>query len=94
MLNCPHCGKKGVSPLRKIFLSPGMPAKCTSCGELITVHYPPVLKAIVPGAALMIAAEFVDHEVLGWVLSISGLVVWLSLHLIYVPLVKEEHIGE
>ena len=94
MLDCPHCGKKGISSLRKIFLSPGMPAKCKSCGELIAVHYPPVLKAIAPGAILMIAAEFVGHEVLGWVLSIGGMVLWLSLHIIFVPLVKEENIKE
>lgn len=67
-----------------------MPAKCTSCGELIAVTYPPVLIAIAPGAALMIAAEFVDHEALGWALSIGGMVVWLALHLIFVPLVKEQ----
>ncbi len=91
MLICPHCGEKGISPLRKLFLSPGMPAKCKSCGELIAVHYPPVLKAIAPGAVLMIAAEFVDEEVLHWTLSMGGLALWLFLHYMFVPLVKEEH---
>lgn len=94
MLTCPHCGKKGISLLRKIFLSPGMPARCKSCGELIAVHYPPILKAIVPGAALMIAAEFVDNETLHWALSMGGLVLWLFLHCMFVPLVKEPSHGD
>lgn len=89
MLNCPHCGEKGVSPLRKILLSPGLPAKCKSCGEFIAVTYPPVLKAIVPGGLLMIAAEFVDHEILAWTLSLGGIALWLAMHLMFVPLVKE-----
>jgi hypothetical protein len=90
MLNCPHCGNHGVSIFRKIFLSPGLPAKCSSCGEAIAVTYPPILKAIAPGATLMLAAEFVESETLAWALSIGGIALWLLLHVIFVPLVKEK----
>ncbi len=90
MVNCPHCEKPGISPLRKAILSPGLLATCNSCGGSSSTHYPSWLTAMLPGSALMIAAMFVDTDSVEWSLNIIGLILMIIIPLIFAPLHKED----
>ena len=39
MLTCPHCGKPGISAMRKMYLGPAVPATCKTCGKKVGVPY-------------------------------------------------------
>ena len=52
-LRCPHCGRPGVSGLRKLFLGPVTWATCRECGKRVSVSYLSVLW-IIPSWALVI----------------------------------------
>ena len=86
---CPHCEKPGITTLRKALLSPGMPATCKSCGKSIGVTYRSWIKAMLPGAAIMICAIFLKSDILMYGLSAVGFVLMIWFHLLFVPLVKE-----
>jgi len=73
LFNCPHCEKPGISSLRKAILSPGLLATCSSCGGTSGLRYPSWLTAMLPGLILMVAAMFVDSNLVEWSLSIFGL---------------------
>ncbi len=90
MFQCPHCGKPAISALKKSILGPGVPVACQSCGKTVKITYPSWMKAALPGALVMVAALFFesDRDVYG--LSIIGLALMIALHLLWVPLVKEE----
>jgi hypothetical protein len=90
MYQCPHCGQPAISALRKTVLGPGVPVACQSCGKAIKITYPAWVKAAVPGALVMVAALFFESNLLVYGLSIAGLVLMIALHLLWVPLVKEE----
>src|SRR2546421_9782670 len=34
---CPHCGKRGISFPRRLFLGPAVPASCRACGQKVRV---------------------------------------------------------
>jgi hypothetical protein len=38
-LDCPHCGKRAITPLRKMFMGPASPARCRMCGEKVGLPY-------------------------------------------------------
>jgi len=88
MIQCPHCEKPGVSPLRKAILSPGLLATCKSCNGTSGLHYPSWLTAMIPGSVLMIAAMFVDTDSIEWSLNGIGLVLMIIIPLIFAPLHK------
>ncbi len=90
MYQCPHCGKPAISALRKTILGPGVPVACQSCGKSIKITYPSWLKAAMPGVAVMVVALFFDSNLLVYGLSTAGLALMIGLHLLWVPLVKEE----
>lgn len=90
MLRCPHCEKPGISPLRKVILSPGLLATCNSCNETSGIRYPSWLAAMLPGSVLMIAALFVHSESLEWYLNIAGLILMVLVPSIITPLHKEK----
>jgi hypothetical protein len=89
MYVCPHCEKPGVSVLRKILLSPGMPATCKSCGKLIGITYGSWIKAALPGACVMIGAAFLKSEIWMYGLSLVGFALMIWFHLLFVPFRKE-----
>jgi hypothetical protein len=89
MYTCPHCEEQGITALRKVFLSPGMPATCKSCGEKIGVTYGSWIKAALPGAAVMIGALFIKSEVWMYGMSLLGFALMIGFHLLRVPLIKE-----
>ena len=88
MIQCPHCEKPGVSPLRKAILSPGLLATCKSCNGTSGLRYPSWLTAMIPGSVLMIAAMFVDTDSIEWSLNGIGLVLMIIIPLIFAPLHK------
>jgi len=90
MFNCPHCEKPGISPLRKVILSPGLLAICNFCGGSSSTRYPSWLTAMLPGSILMVAAMFVDSDSVEWSLNIIGLILMIIIPLIFAPLHKED----
>ena len=90
MINCPHCEKPGISPVRKAILSPGLLATCNSCGGISGTRYPSWLKAMIPGSILMIASMFVESSSVEWSLNIVGLILMIIIPMLYAPLHKEE----
>ena len=89
MFRCPHCEKPSISPLRKVILSPGLLATCTSCDGLSSIRYPSWLTAMLPGSVLMIAALFVASESLEWGLNIAGFILMVVIPFLFTPLRKE-----
>ncbi len=89
MFNCPHCEKPGITPLRKAILSPGLLATCNSCGSSSSIRYPPWLTTMLPGSILMVAAMFVDSDLVEWSLSIFGLMLMIIIPFWFAPLHKE-----
>jgi hypothetical protein len=90
MFNCPHCGKLAITVLKKAILGPGVPVTCQSCGKNLKITYPAWLKAALPGTAVMVAAWFIESKALMYGVSLVGLALMIGLHLIWVPLVKEQ----
>lgn len=89
MFRCPHCEKKGISPLRKIIMSPGLLAECTACHQSSTLRYKSWLLGMLPGTLLMLLAFFVDNEsVEGWLNGI-GLALMIVIPFLLAPLYKE-----
>lgn len=90
MYQCPYCGKPAISALRKTVLGPGVPVTCQACGKTIKITYPAWMKATLPGVLVMVAALFFESNLFVYGLSTVGLVLMIALHLLWVPLVKEE----
>ena len=89
MFRCPHCEKPGISPLRKVILSPGLLATCNSCSGASGIRYPSWLLAMLPGSVLMIAAMFVESESIEWSFNIIGLILMIVIPFLLAPLHKE-----
>ena len=90
MINCPHCEKPGISPVRKAILSPGLLATCNTCGGTSTTRYPSWLKAMIPGSILMTISMFMESATIEWTLSIIGFVLMIIIPYYYSPLHKED----
>jgi predicted RNA-binding Zn-ribbon protein involved in translation (DUF1610 family) len=50
--DCPHCGKPGISVVRKLCLGPALPANCTSCGKKVGVPNKSMLVLVPLGVAI------------------------------------------
>ena len=90
MINCPHCEKPGISPVRKAILSPGLLATCNTCGGTSTTRYPSWLKAMIPGSILMTISMFMESATIEWTLSIIGFALMIIIPYYYSPLHKED----
>ncbi len=90
MFRCPHCNDKGISPLRKVILSPGFTAICSACSGSSGIRYPSWLIAMLPGSILMIAALFVGSVSVEWSLNIIGLFLMINLPFFFTPLHIED----
>lgn len=87
MVNCPHCKRAAMSPLRKSALGPGRIVRCQSCGKNISAHWTGVFAAIpafLGGLALMKS----DSLLLGLAAVAGGLVMMGLIHTYLVPLVR------
>jgi hypothetical protein len=89
-LNCPHCRQPGVSPLRKLVMSPGLPATCSLCDATSGITYRDWLTAMVPGTLLMIIALFMDEPMWEWTLNGFGLALMIAVPYWYAPLRKDD----
>lgn len=54
-LDCPHCGKPAITPLRKMLMGPGFPAKCRMCGEKVGVPYSAARMGSIMSALTLVA---------------------------------------
>jgi endogenous inhibitor of DNA gyrase (YacG/DUF329 family) len=84
-LVCPHCGKPGISILRKMFLGPAVPAKCKVCGKKVGVPYTSML-AIIPFNAAILASAVVEPFAFKAALWVGGFVVMTFIHMRWIPL--------
>ncbi len=84
-LNCPHCGKPGISAMRKICLGPAVTATCKTCGKNVGVPYMSML-AVVPFLAAIFGSALVEPFALKAALWIGGIVVMAVIHMRWVPL--------
>lgn len=86
--HCPHCGKDGISGLRRAFLGSLVPTRCTECGQKVTVPYwsVMVMAPFVLAAGLL---PFVwDNGFLSFCLGAFGATGLFVLWEAFVPLVK------
>ena len=60
-LNCPHCGKPGISAMRKICLGPAVTATCKTCGKKVGVPYMSML-AVVPFLAAIFGSALAERS--------------------------------
>ena len=88
MYICPHCNQPGLSVVRRAFLGPALPTKCTSCGQLIGVPWARSAVAVAPfllGIAGAAAAPEFGTAVVSVVL---GAVATFALSFMCVPIEK------
>ncbi len=85
-LECPHCGKRGISPVRKMWLGPALPATCTACGKKVGVPYVAALLAFLPFFVAIGVAAFTEPFALKACLWVGGFVVMSAIYLLWVPL--------
>lgn len=57
LYDCPHCGKPGISFLRRSFLGPAVPATCRACGHKIGVPWSSLL-LIIPASIVLAALTY------------------------------------
>jgi hypothetical protein len=85
-LNCPHCGKPGISLLRKaVAMQPELAATCTACGKRVGVPLTSRLVTMLiflPGTFIYIADPTAPK--LG--LALSCLAASIFIHLRWAPL--------
>ncbi len=85
MLTCPHCGKPGISAMRKLFLGPAVPATCKTCGKKVGVSYSSIFAGI-PVVAAIIVSGFVEPFAIKAVLWVGGFVVSAICHMCWARL--------
>jgi hypothetical protein len=84
-LECPHCGKPGISVFRKLCLGPAMPATCKVCGKKVGVPYSSML-VVAPFIVAIVATAAVEPLALKAALWIVGFVVMAVIYMRWVPL--------
>lgn len=84
-LDCPHCGKPGISILRKMCLGPAVPAKCELCGKKVGVPYTSML-ATIPFVAAILASALIEPFVFKAALWVGGFVMTTFIHMRWTPL--------
>lgn len=84
-LQCPRCGKQGISFLRKMCLGPVLSTRCRECGEKVGVPGTAML-AFIPFGGAILAAEFAEPFVLKAALWVVGFVLMSVIDMCWVPL--------
>ena len=93
---CPHCGVRTISVIRRLFLGPAMPMRCSVCHRDVGVPWSSVL-VMAPFLVLMCGLMLAFHPSWNlaapakWLLAalavlsfVSSSVIWLR----WVPLIK------
>jgi endogenous inhibitor of DNA gyrase (YacG/DUF329 family) len=86
-LDCPHCGKQGITLTRKIWLGPAARATCRACGKKVSVPYTAML-AHVPFVAAILFAPVAEPFWLKVALLAGGFTLMSVVHMRWVPLAK------
>ncbi len=89
MYPCPHCGKPGVSLLRRAFLGPARATTCTACGGKVGVPWGPSMLAVLPFAAAALGSQFVTSFAVIAAMWVAGAAVMMVLFFKIVPLIKK-----
>ena len=89
MYNCPHCGRPGISIIRKLFLGPGIPAKCRVCGRKVNVPRTSMI-AVIPFVIGTSTARFVEAMAAKVLLWIAGFLVMIIIVELFFPLERAE----
>ena len=84
-LRCPHCGKPGITVMRKMSLGPAVPATCKSCGKKVGVPYIAML-AVIPFFAAIFGSALVEPFSLKAAICVGGVVAMTIIHMRWVPL--------
>ena len=84
-LECPHCGKAGISLMRKMCLGPSVPATCKACGKKVGVPWAAMLAGI-PFLTAFLLSGLVESFALKAMLWLAGFVVMSVIHMRWVPL--------
>jgi len=88
MYICPHCGKPGITWLRRAYLGPAIAATCRSCGKKIGVPWGRSLVAFLPFFVVSVVAPLLPGlplQLLVWVIGAGAM---FALFYRWVPLVK------
>ena len=83
-LECPHCGKAGISLMRKMRLGPVVPATCRACGKKVGVPWTAML-AVIPFLAAIFLSGLIESFALKAMLWVAGFVVMSVVHMRWVP---------
>ncbi len=59
MLVCPSCSGKGMSLFRRLYLSPGVPGICQTCGKKLGISYAAII-CTVPFLGALYFAEYLS----------------------------------
>jgi hypothetical protein len=86
---CPHCHERTISPCRKSFIGPLIPAKCPSCGGAVGVPYYPFVFSLPISLPLIVADRMIDSKAIFAivVIAIGVLASWIYNR--YMPLIAK-----
>lgn len=86
---CPHCNKPGVGKVRKIFLGPGKPAVCKSCGGKVINDFVKAHIAVIPLYLSTASLFLLDDRIVSYTAIAISLPVSYALTTYWVPFVKK-----
>lgn len=89
MLTCPHCGKRGVSTVRKLFVGPLFSNPCTICGKRWAISQWSVAVAV--GGVMPYLVFMVIAQPSRFVAGVVGLAILVALGAVivyFVPVVR------
>lgn len=84
-LQCPHCGRRGVSFLQKMCMGPVTPTRCKACGKELGVPYIAVL-AVVPFLSAIFLSSLITFLPLKIVWWTGGFLMMSFIHVCLIPL--------
>jgi hypothetical protein len=90
MNECPHCGKPGITTLRRLTLGSAIPATCKSCGGKIVASSHKALFVLLPYVVYVVLVSKARPMWLAIVLVSIGALVVLAIWSKLVPLEKSQ----
>jgi len=90
MHDCPHCGEKGISALRRCNLGPAFPTKCKSCGKKVGIPYWSIFTIIPMLTAVIVVPWLFDNtRIVAFGAVMLTILTW-NLFESIVPLIKKQ----
>jgi hypothetical protein len=88
-LACPHCGRRAISPFRKLLLGPGGSANCAVCQHRIGVPVMPTILGPFTFFGAVAYARTGERPMLESMGTIVGaFLIWMLLAWRFVPVVE------